>query len=55
MHKLVTAYRAAPTLKLAAKIRTYVHTHPMSRCLIDATDNALVTVAINHANREGAE
>jgi hypothetical protein len=52
MTKLLTAYRAAPTLKNAQKIRAYTRNHPMISCLYPA-DADLVATAIHHANREG--
>jgi hypothetical protein len=53
MTKLLTAYRAAPTLKNAQKLRTYDRSHPMSACMLTREDGDLLADAIHQANREG--
>ena len=53
MIKLLTAYRATPTLKLAQKLCAYARKHPFAACLLVAADADLLADAIHHANREG--
>jgi hypothetical protein len=53
MTKLLLAYRAAPTLKNAQKLRAYERAHPMSRCMLTVEDGNLLADAIHQANQEG--
>lgn len=51
MTKLITAYRAAPTLKNAIKLRAYERSHPMAVCILTREDADLLADAIHQANR----
>jgi len=50
MNKLLTTYRADPTLKNAQKIRAHDRAHPMSRSVLSKDDADLVADAIHKAN-----
>lgn len=51
MSKLLTAYRANPSLKNAQKLRAYERSHPMAVCMLPREDADLLADAIHHANR----
>lgn len=45
MTKLLNAYRTAPTLANAQKIRAYARSHPFAACLLQVAD------AVHQANK----
>jgi hypothetical protein len=49
MNKLLTTYRANPTLKNAQKIRAYARKHPFAPCLLLPVDVETMGVAFDHA------
>jgi hypothetical protein len=51
MTKLLAAYRSAPTLKNAQKVRAYDRCHQMAACLLSREDADLLADAIHHANK----
>jgi len=51
MNKLMHAYRTAPTLKNAQKLRAYDRAHPMARCMFEREDYDLLADAIHQANK----
>jgi hypothetical protein len=50
MNKLLIAYRANPTFKLAQKIRAYDRSHPFAACLLVPADADTLADAIHCAN-----
>jgi hypothetical protein len=50
MQKLLDAYRATATFKLAQKIRSHERKHQMATCLLSKEDSDLLADAIHHAN-----
>ena len=51
MFKLLTAYRANPTLANAQKIQLYVRKHPMACVLLTPEDAAFLSNVIHHATK----
>jgi len=51
MTKYLNAYRAAPTIKNARRVRDYANAHPMSRCLLDSDDCNFLDGVLEHATR----
>jgi hypothetical protein len=50
MNKLLNAYRAAPTMKNAIKLRMYDKMHPMAKCMLSKEDGELLDKALAPGN-----
>lgn len=53
MTKLLTAYAANPSLKMARKLRAHDQAHPMARCMLTVTELELLVSAIHLVELEG--
>lgn len=53
MTQLLEAFKKAPTVKLAVRIRAYDRKHPMTACTLSREMADLLADAIHLANREG--
>ena len=51
MTKLLKTYLNKPTLNTALKIRTYLHKHPMCRCMLTQFDVSLLEDALYQAGQ----
>jgi hypothetical protein len=53
MFKLLDAFRTAPTVKLAVRIRAHARKHPFASCLLPQPYVDVLADAIHLANKEG--